>query len=364
MRKKQVCLASFSFQMYHATMKVLIAMSGGVDSSVAAYILKKQGYECVGATMKLYSPLEDIEDAKAVASKLDIPHYVFDFGKEFQERVIRPFVDAYENGRTPNPCVICNRFMKFGILHEKAKELGCDYIASGHYARIEQGTDSVGDVRYYLKKSANQAKDQSYVLSMLTQDQLAHSLFPLEDISKDVVRQIAIENGFGNANKPESQDICFVPDGKYAEFIEEYEGKTFPEGNFCDECGNVVGTHKGIIRYTVGQRKGLGIALGKPAYVKRIDPDTNRVYLCDNEALFTDTLVSEDFNWISVASPYKPFHAKARIRYQHKEQPASIIPEADGSVTIRFDTPQRAITPGQTVVVYDGEYVVGGGTIK
>lgn len=335
-------------------------MSGGVDSSTAAYILKEKGFECVGATMLLHGDgtSGDIDDAKKVAGKLDIPHYVFDLREEFEENVIRPFIEAYKNGRTPNPCVICNRRLKFDALHEKAMELGCELIASGHYARLEKGE------RCVLKKSVNPAKDQSYVLCMLTQEQLARTIFPLEGMSKDEVRTIAEGIGLQIASKPDSQDICFVPDGKYAEFIEEHESMTFPEGDYCDEEGNPMGRHKGIIRYTVGQRKGLGIAAGKPVYVKEIDPVHNRVILCDNEALFTDTLKSDDFNWVSIEPPYKPLHAKARIRYQHQEQPAVVLPNKDGSVTIRFEEPQRAITPGQTVVVYDGDIVLGGGTIE
>ena len=343
-------------------MKVMIAMSGGVDSSVAAYMLQKQGFECVGATMLMHAGPSDAEEAKKVASKLGIPHYTFDFRNEFDKYVIGPFVRAYEEGRTPNPCVMCNRHLKFEALHAKASELGCDYIASGHYARVEKGECS-GEERFVLRKSAVTEKDQSYVLCMLTQDQLAKALFPLEGMSKDEVREIAAELGFENASKPDSQDICFIPDGKYAEFIEEYEGKSYPEGDFVDEEGTFIGKHQGIIRYTVGQRKGLGIAAGKPVYVKRIDPAENKVILSDNDALFTDSLTSADFNWVSVPPQDEPLRAKARIRYQHSEQPAEVIPQEGGSVLIKFDEPQRAITPGQTVVVYDGDIVIGGGTI-
>ena len=340
----------------------MIAMSGGVDSSVAAYMLQKQGYECVGATMLMHSGPSDADEAKKVASRLGIPHYTFDFRAEFDKYVIGPFVLAYEEGRTPNPCVMCNRHLKFEALHEKAAELGCDYIASGHYARVEKRGSGSAD-RFILRKSAVTEKDQSYVLCMLTQEQLAKALFPLEGMSKDEVRAIAAKIGFENASKPDSQDICFIPDGKYAEFIEEYEGKTYPEGDFTDEEGNLMGKHKGIVRYTVGQRKGLGIATGKPVYVKKIDPKTNKVVLSDNDALFTDSLTSSDFNWVSIPQTDEPFRAKARIRYQHKEQPATLIPQEGGSVRIEFDEPQRAITPGQTVVVYDEDIVIGGGTI-
>lgn len=340
--------------------KVMIAMSGGVDSSVAAYMLQKQGYECIGATMLLHEGPSDAAEAQKVAAKLGIPHYVFDFREAFDQYVVRPFVRAYEEGRTPNPCVICNRHLKFEALHAKAAEMGCDYIASGHYARV--GKEEGGD-RYVLRKSAVPEKDQSYVLAMLTQEQLAKTLFPLEGMSKDEVRRIAAGIGFENASKPDSQDICFIPDGDYAHFIESYEGKTYPEGDFIDEEGNFMGKHQGIIRYTVGQRKGLGIAAGKPVYVSKIDPASNTVTLTDNDALFTDCLTSADFNWISIPKPDEPLRAKARIRYQHKEQPATVTAGQDGGVTIRFDEPQRAITPGQTVVVYDGDIVIGGGTI-
>ena len=345
-------------------MKVLIAMSGGVDSSVAAELLKKQGYECIGATMQLYSPLRDLEDAKAVASSLGMPHYVFDFKCEFEDHVIRRFIDAYEKGRTPNPCIDCNRHLKFKALHEKAAELGCDLVATGHYARVEKGTDGPYKGRYVLRKAVNLSKDQSYVLSSLSQEQLSKSIFPLGTYSKDDARRIASDSGFSNADKPDSQDICFVPDGRYAEFIEEYGGRTYPEGDFIDEDGNVLGRHKGIIRYTIGQRKGLGVAAGKPVYVRKIDPETNTILLGDNKDLFSNTLKTMEFNWVSMADPGRPFRAKARIRYQHQEQPAEIIPESDGTVTVVFDEPQRAITPGQTVVVYDGDIVIGGGIIK
>lgn len=348
---------------YDAAMKVLIAMSGGVDSSAAAGIMKERGAQCIGATMQLYAPLKDIEAAKAVAAKLCIPHYVFDFGADFETHVIRPFIEAYKNGRTPNPCVCCNRHLKFRALLDKAEELGCDHIVTGHYAGVEKRLQEDGTYRYVLRKSSNTAKDQSYVLSMLTQEQLSKCIFPLEGLSKDETRRFAENAGLETADKPESQDICFVPNGRYAEFIEAHESMTFPEGNFRDEQGNVMGRHKGIIRYTVGQRKGLGIAAGRPVYVKEIDPQTNEVILCDNERLFTDTIVSYDFNWVSITRPAEAFYAKARIRYQHEEQPAWIFPEKDGSLRIRFDEPQRAITPGQTVVVYDGDLVIGGGTI-
>lgn len=351
--------------------KALIAMSGGVDSSVAACIMIDRGYDCIGATMKLYDndyvapesktccSLDDIEDARSVAANLNMPYHVFNFKGDFQKQVIDRFVSAYENGRTPNPCIDCNRYLKFKALYDRAKLLGCKYVVTGHYARIENSGD-----RYLLKKALDPRKDQSYVLYSLTQEQLAHTVFPLGDMSKDVTREIASRHNFYNADKPDSQDICFVPDGKYAEFIERYTGKDYPEGEFVDTEGNAMGIHNGIIRYTIGQRKGLGIAAGKPVYVNGINPVSNQVVLGSNEELFKTELDAIDFNWIAFEKPENAFRCKARIRYQHKEQPALVQPCADGTVHITFDEGQRAITPGQAVVLYDGDIVVGGGIIK
>ncbi len=356
--------------------KVLIAMSGGVDSSAAALIMKDRGYDCIGVTMRLYvneqtgvsaghtcCSLDDIEDARSVAADLDIPYYVFNFTGDFQQHVMDRFVRAYEEGATPNPCIDCNRYLKFSALYDRAKQLGCEKIVTGHYARIEYREETG---RYVLKKAVNSAKDQSYVLCFMTQDQLAHTAFPLGEIAdKDEVRLLAREQGLINAGKHDSQDICFVPDGDYAAFIERYTGRTYPEGEFVDEEGQVLGKHRGIIRYTVGQRKGLGLALPAPLYVKEKDMDGNRVILTDNEGLFTTYLRAGEVNWISTAEPAPgtKLRVSAKPRYRAKEAPAEITVLEDGSFELVFDEPQRALTVGQAVVCYDGEDVVAGGII-
>ena len=352
--------------------KALIAMSGGVDSSVAAYLMKEHGYDCIGVTMKLFQnedagisrkksccSLDDVEDARSVAHHLGIPYYVFNFTADFKKQVMDRFVDAYENGATPNPCIDCNRYLKFDRLYHRAEELGCHYVVTGHYARIEQREDG----RYLLKKAEDPAKDQSYVLYSLTQDQLAHTMFPLGDMNKNQTRMIADQQNFYNADKPDSQDICFVPDGDYAGFIRRFTGKEYPAGDFTDKEGNVLGKHKGIIGYTVGQRKGLGIAAGKPVYVTKICPEENRVILGDNEDLFRRELDVEDFNFISFDTPPAEFRAKAKVRYRQKEQWATVKVTGERSVHITFDEPQRAITKGQAAVLYDGDVVIGGGVI-
>ncbi|MBP3481026.1 MAG: tRNA 2-thiouridine(34) synthase MnmA [Clostridia bacterium] len=352
--------------------KVLIAMSGGVDSSVTAALIKDAGFDCVGATMKLFTnedagishektccSLSDTEDARSVAARLGFDHYVFNFKDGFKRDVISRFICAYESGATPNPCIDCNRFIKFKLLFDRAKILGCDFIATGHYARIEQR-----DGRYILRKGLDESKDQSYVLYSLSQQALAHTLLPLGGLDKETVRQIADRLGFVNASKPDSQDICFVPDGDYAAFIEQYTHKTYPPGEFTDENGRVLGTHRGMIRYTVGQRRGLGLALPEPMYVKYKDTENNRVVLAPDSGLYSDTLTAHDFNWILFEDPGWEFRGTVKTRYKAKAADATVIPLGGGRVKIVFDTPQRAITRGQAAVVYQGDAVVGGGTIE
>ena len=352
-------------------MKALMAMSGGVDSSVAAYLIKSQGYECIGCTMKLYDnedigvsrsrtccSLDDVEDARSVAYKIGMPYYVFNFSDGFREKVIEKFVRSYESGATPNPCIDCNRFMKFDKLYERAKILGCEHIVTGHYARIEYDGK-----RYLLKKALDETKDQSYVLYSLTQEQLAHTLFPLGNMRKTEVREIAEKNGFINAEKPDSQDICFVPNGKYAEFLEYYTGKNYPAGDFISVDGVCLGKHKGIVRYTVGQHKGLGISSEEPLYVKQISAENNTVTLCKENELYSIEVIVRDFNWISGEAPQSEIRCKAKVRYRQKEQWATVMPIGETTAKIVFDEPQRAITPGQAAVLYDDDVVLGGGTI-
>lgn len=350
--------------------KAIIAMSGGVDSAVSAYLCKQQGYECIGATMKLFDKdereaeksccsLKDVEDARQVAHRLGMEHYVFNFTGEFEKKVIKKFINAYEIGATPNPCIDCNRYLKFEKLFSRMKELDYDYIVTGHYARIEKDGE-----RFLLKKAVDETKDQSYVLYSITQEQLAHTLFPLGVYAKTEVRKIAEENGFVNARKHDSQDICFVPDGDYAAFIEEFSKKKYPCGSFVDKTGRVLGEHKGIIRYTIGQRKGLGLSLPAPMYVCDKDIEKNEVVLCSNDELFSKNLDADDFNWIAFNKPPESFSAKARIRYNQKEEPARITVTDESTVHIEFDSPQRAIAKGQAVVLYDGDTVIGGGTIR
>ena len=353
-------------------MKALIAMSGGVDSSLAAKLMKDKGFDCIGCTMKLYHnedagiessrtccSLDDVEDARSVAYKLGMPFYVFNFTDAFRDTVIRKFIESYENGITPNPCIDCNRYMKFDKLYQRAKTLGCDYIVTGHYARIEEQAG-----KFVLKKALDETKDQSYVLYSMTQEQLAHTIFPLGSMRKTEVRAIAEESGFVNADKPDSQDICFVPNGDYASVIELQTGKESAEGNFVDKQGNNLGRHKGVIHYTIGQRKGLGVSSTEPLYVCGICPQDGNVILGSNDDLFSREAYVSYFNWISGEVPGSEFRCKAKIRYRQPEQWVTVIPTGADTVHITFDEPQRAITPGQAAVLYDGDIVLGGGTIK
>ncbi len=354
--------------------KVMVAMSGGVDSSAAAHILCSRGYDCCGITMKLFQnhalhlpedhaccSEKDAEDAAKVAGSLEMPFYVYDLSPEFQEKVVDRFVAAYERGETPNPCIDCNRYMKFGILYDRAMEIGCDLVATGHYARISYDEERG---RYLLKKALDPRKDQSYVLYSMTQEQLSRTIFPLGEMTKTEVRGLAEKCGFANADKPESQDICFVPDGSYAEFIENYTGKTYPPGDFIRRDGSVLGRHRGIIRYTVGQRKGLGLALKKPGYVCGIDPEKNTVIIGDNEDLFTKKFRIRDLNLISCGRiGDEGMRLKVKVRYRQPEQWAVVTQTGLDTAMAEFDEPQRAITKGQSAVFYDGDVVVGGGVI-
>lgn len=341
---------------------VLIGMSGGVDSSVAAHMLQQQGYACVGCTMKLYcaNSADNVRDAQAVADRMGIPFHVFDFQDDFHRQVIGNFISFYESGLTPNPCIECNRHLKFGTMLKAALELGCSHIATGHYAQIRQDPDTG---RYLLCKAADKAKDQTYFLYSLTQHQLAHTLFPLGGLTKEEARDIAEAQGFVTARKKDSQDICFVPDGDYVSFMKAYTGKSYPAGNYLDLSGKVVGTHQGAVCYTLGQRKGLGIALGVPAYVCTKDMRNNTVTVGPNEALFHNALRAHNLNWIPFPSLTAPVRVTAKIRHSQNEQAATVYPDEKNFARVVFDQPQRAITPGQAVVFYQGDVVVGGGTI-
>ena len=344
-------------------------MSGGVDSSVAAFLLTQNGYDCVGCTMKLCPDdaahdggcctVDDAEDARSVARRVGIPFHVFNMTDDFRREVIDRFVSRYLAGRTPNPCVDCNKTMKFGLLRRRGEELGYDVIATGHYARIE-----FCDGKWTLRKARDPSKDQSYVLYHLTQKELSKTLFPLGDLTKEEARKIAAENGFLNAGKPDSQDICFVPDGDYAGVIARYTGKTEPEGDFILPDGTVIGRHKGISRYTVGQRRGLGIAYSEPLYVKRILVAENKVLLGRDEDLYESSCDVAEVNWIAGETPSGPVRCAVKIRYRQTEQPATVTPLEGGRAHVEFDRPQRAITPGQSAVFYDGDEVLGGGEIE
>ena len=349
-------------------MKAMIAMSGGVDSSVAAYLIQKQGLSCVGATAQMCdrSILGDaytsqgVEDAKAVADRLGMDFYVFDAVDAFKSAVVEDFIRCYEQGSTPNPCVVCNRQIKFSYLLDKALSLGCDYIVTGHYAQIRQDPDTG---RFLLYKAKDEAKDQSYFLACLNQHQLSHTLFPLGGFTKAQIREMAESQGFLTAKKKDSQDICFVPDGDFMGFICRYTGKEYPKGAFLDLQGKPVGSHNGAIRYTLGQRKGLGLAMGEPVYVCGKDMACNTVTVGPESALYTSTLVAEDWNWFPFPALTEPMQVMAKARSRHIPQPATVYPMENGQAKVVFDTPQRAVTPGQTVVLYQDDMVVGGGTI-
>ena len=353
--------------------KALIGMSGGVDSSVAAFLTQQMGYECIGATMRLFSndvlgedqqstccSLDDVEDARSVARRMGMPHYTFNFQDAFRETVMDKFVRCYESGLTPSPCIDCNRFLKFGALLHRARELGCQYVVTGHYAQIRRSPETG---RYLLYKAADRAKDQTYFLYCLTQDMLEHTLFPLGSLTKPQVRAIAAEHGFVTARKHDSQDICFVPDGDYTAFLTRYTGKAYPEGDYLNLDGQVVGRHKGAVRYTIGQRKGLNLALGSPVYVCCKDMAANTVTVGPNSALFSKGLRAEDWNWFPFPELTEAMDVTVKVRHSQFEQPARVIPEENGRARIEFIEPIRAVTPGQAVVLYQGDMVLGGGTI-
>ena len=353
--------------------KALIAMSGGVDSSVAAYLTKQAGYETSGVTMRLYecntdisadAPVSyaqnDVEDAQCIAKILNIPFYVLDFKEFFKEKVIDRFIQEYEKGATPNPCINCNKYIKFGLMYDFAYDMEQDFMVTGHYARIDFDT---GSGRYLLKRASDEKKDQSYVLYSLSQKQLSKTLFPLGSINKTETREIAETQGFVNYRKRESQYICFVTDGDYSKFIRENTGREYPVGNFIYKDGTVLGKHKGIICYTIGQRKGLGLALPHPVYVCEKDLTANTVILGENKDLFTRNFKVKDMNWIACEQPTADMRAEVKIRYSHRANPARILPLGEGHIQVEFEEPQRAITKGQAAVLYDGDTVIGGGTI-
>ena len=355
-----------------AAKKVVVGMSGGVDSSVAAYLLKEQGYDVIGVTMQIWQDEENIvqeenggccglsavDDARRVAAAIGIPYYVMNFKDEFQKSVIEYFTKEYLAGRTPNPCIACNRYVKWEALLQRSLSIGADYIATGHYARIEH----LPNGRYAIRRSATMEKDQTYALYNLTQEQLARTLMPVGEYSKDRIREMADEIGLLVAHKPDSQDICFVDDN-YGEFIEETTGTKIPRGNFVDPEGNVLGEHKGIIYYTVGQRRGLGLSLKKPGYVIKVDKDTNEVVVGDKQDLFANVLYGNKVNCMSVPEFEDGMKLMAKIRYNSPEVPCRVYMTGEDEVRVVFDEPQRAITPGQAVVFYDGDIVAGGATI-
>lgn len=346
---------------------VVVGMSGGVDSSVAAYLLKEQGYHVIGVTMHLFDTedtnsccgITGVEDARRVAATLGIPFYVMNFKEEFQTEVMDYFVKEYEAGRTPNPCIACNRYIKWEALLEKSRMIGADYLATGHYARVKQ----LANGRYAICHSKTDRKDQTYALYNLTQEQLKHTLMPVGEYEKEQIREIAKEQNLLVANKPDSQDICFVPDGDYAGFICRSTGRQPEKGNFVGTDGTIYGEHKGILHYTVGQRKGLGISFGKPMYVVAVRSDTNEVVLGEEEELFSTTLTADHMNYMGAASFAPGQKMLAKIRYSHKGEMCHVIAAEGDRVKVEFEHPVRAITPGQAIVFYDGEVVLGGAAI-
>ena len=353
--------------------KVVIGMSGGVDSSVAAWLLQRQGYEVMGVTMQIWQDedpdteaenggccgLSAVEDARRVASALGIPYYVMNFKKDFKERVIDYFMDEYLRGRTPNPCIACNRYVKWESLLQKSLAIGADFIATGHYAQVEQ----LPNGRYAVKRSKTAAKDQTYALYNLTQEQLSRTLMPVGAYTKEEIRSMAEELGLLVAKKPDSQEICFVPDKDYARFIEEHAGRKIPEGNFVWTDGTVIGRHKGITHYTVGQRKRLGLSMGRPVVVTKICPDTNEVVIGEEQDVFCQSLRANRLNWMAAEQPKGEARFLAKIRYNHKGALCSVRMTGEHEAECILDEPVRAVTPGQAVVFYDGDYVAGGGTI-
>lgn len=351
--------------------KAIAAMSGGVDSAVTAYLLGQQGYIVTGVTLRLIDPddktvcgrcstLHDAEDAKSVCDRIGIEHVVIDFANTFRENVMERFCNSYLSGYTPNPCVDCNKYIKFDKMLECIDNLGCDIFATGHYAQVEKDTNG----RYLLKKAADSAKDQSYFLYSLSQKQLSKVVFPLGKLTKDEVREIAAEQNFVNSRKKDSQDICFIPDGNFSGFIQRYKRLKPHPGNFIDTDGNILGEHNGAYMFTIGQRKGLGIALGKPAYVLSTDTDKNTVTLGSNEQLFKNRLYAEKINLIAVDRIDSPLRVTAKIRYSHRDAWATVEQTGDNSFVVEFDEPQRAVTPGQSVVLYDGDTIIGGGVVS
>lgn len=353
--------------------KVVVGMSGGVDSSVAAYLLKEQGYDVIGVTMQIWQEengeiqeenggccgLSAVDDARRVAQSIGIPYYVMNFRSEFKEKVIDYFIDSYKKGQTPNPCIACNRYVKWESLLERSLQIGAKYIATGHYARI----DRLPNGRYAIRRAKSAAKDQTYALYNLTQEQLARTIMPVGDYSKEEIRSIAERISLRVAKKPDSQDICFVPDGDYASFIEKNAGGLAGEGNFVTRGGTVVGRHRGITHYTVGQRKGLGLSLGYPVFVLEIRPETNEVVVGEDAASYADVLEADHVNLMSVSDLPSPKRVFAKVRYNHKGVWCTVEKTGPDRILCRFEEPVRAITPGQAVVLYDGDYVLGGGTI-